>query len=259
MKLSRVCISVFFLSTFATVDAAERVSCTEGEALQEIARGRPADSIRHWDSLDQAQKAFRLDVLRLWGLRSANEKTCEVFAECTSSFIVLQLNSLKACSDSGEEGASILLGTIALTDAWGKKDIAVAQAEFQKARRAKSGLAQLGRAVVAKLRGDNVTARKFAAKAIARGAEVDDYLVGYLFKNGLLFPQDYREAAYWFARGAESNDWRAQAALAYMYTTGSGVDRNPQKAAELLRAVERNPASHSETDVRSVITDVKSQ
>ena len=237
-------------------EAAEPPACPEAAALQAVADGRIGDAIRAWKTQPRAEQALRLDILRTWGIEIEGGGTCFRSADCSKEFVSEQADRLRACAASRNVGASILIGTIALNELWSPRDLAAAHRAFSRARIAKSAIPELGLSVVAYLKGSERTSRKLAETAVSLHADVDEYFVGYFFKNAVMFVPDYREAAYWFGLGADRKDWRAQGALAYLYTTGQGVDRDPEKAAMLLREVKNNSASHSSEDKSGIITDV---
>ncbi len=50
------------------------------------------------------------------------------------------------------------------------------------------------------------------------------------------FPQDFAEAAYWYAKAADQGNSRAQRTLAFMYERGEGVEKDEARALVLYRA-----------------------
>ena len=65
------------------------------------------------------------------------------------------------------------------------------------------------------------------------GAE-EQYLRGVEFADGLGVPQNYAQAAQWFARAAEQNHAQAQLNLATLYRQGQGVNRDPAMSLQWL-------------------------
>ncbi len=108
--------------------------------------------------------------------------------------------------------------------------------------------------------GDRVKARTFIGNSIDFGAEVEsgpatmpievselkqgaesgDALaqnnLAYLYTFGLEVPQDYREAAHWYAIAAAQGFAAAQYNLGALYERGLGVPRDSSRAAEWYRA-----------------------
>lgn len=62
-----------------------------------------------------------------------------------------------------------------------------------------------------------------------------DYLLGYMYENGLGVPQDYEKAVSYYKSAADQNSEDAQYQLAYLYDMGCGVPQDYAKALELYQ------------------------
>jgi uncharacterized protein len=67
------------------------------------------------------------------------------------------------------------------------------------------------------------------------GLGVAQNKLGVLFYDGKYLPQNYKEANDWFEKGIKSNNAWSMRNLAKSYQLGSGVDRDPAKAADLYQ------------------------
>ncbi len=65
--------------------------------------------------------------------------------------------------------------------------------------------------------------------AIEGDAEAQ-FNLGLLYSEGKGVPVDYRQAAFWYRKGAEQGHTGAQYNLAHLYLDGHGVDKDPVKA-----------------------------
>ena len=76
-------------------------------------------------------------------------------------------------------------------------------------------------------RKDRVLWYKEAAEQGDHGAQ---YMLGYMYENGLCVKQDYKKAFEWYRKAAEQGRTEAQYALGHMYEEGFGVEQDYKKA-----------------------------
>ena len=113
---------------------------------------------------------------------------------------------------------------LALFTSWTKLKSSVAQTKesVNKVSRAASGIQQ------------KHTQESFEK---ALGGDLNAaYDLGERHYDGRGLPQDYQQAAQWFARAANLGHPKAQTTLGLMFLAGRGVRKNPTKARELLVA-----------------------
>ncbi|WP_319486236.1 tetratricopeptide repeat protein [uncultured Cohaesibacter sp.] len=79
-------------------------------------------------------------------------------------------------------------------------------------------------------RGFYLTAFALATKLAGLGDVPSQTLLGNLYLDGSGIPQDFKEAANWFALAADQGDREAQFSLGMLYARGQGVDKDLQKA-----------------------------
>lgn len=72
--------------------------------------------------------------------------------------------------------------------------------------------------------------------AANRGFVPAQALLGILLLEGREVPQDYAEAVRWLSAASEKGAPRARFNLGWMYATGTGVERDVQRARSLLEA-----------------------
>jgi hypothetical protein len=68
-----------------------------------------------------------------------------------------------------------------------------------------------------------------------RGDRTAQTILGQIYFGGLLAPQDYLAAAWWFRKAAEQGSFLAPYKLGLLYENGLGVPRDPAKAAGWYR------------------------
>ncbi len=77
---------------------------------------------------------------------------------------------------------------------------------------------------------DYQKARYWFEKAAEQGHAHAQFLLGYMYYEGLGVERDYQKTLYWLGRAAEGGDLEAQHTLGKMYFVGEGVERDYQKA-----------------------------
>ena len=123
------------------------------------------------------------------------------------------------------------------------KGISLNEAEIEAALAEIKGLSddavvKLGIAYVTGQDGKTKDDRKAVALfliASARGHLDGQARLGYMYHQGLGVVLDYREAARWIRKSAESGYAKAQYNLGLMYGNGQGVALDTEKALEWLR------------------------
>jgi S1-C subfamily serine protease len=95
-----------------------------------------------------------------------------------------------------------------------------------------------------------------------KGDAEAQYLVAYLYDDGLGVPHDLTEAAHWYRMAAEQNHTYAQFNLGILYADGIGVPRDPVEsyrwfmlAADTPDLVDRRDALNAADDVARVMSD----
>lgn len=168
-------------------------------------------------------------------------------------------------ANSGYHGAQEQLGELYLEGRLVEKSERAAAAWFEKAAHQGNREAQYQLAL---LLVDGQDLPRDSQKAIrwARAAADNDHpeatrLMGSLFFHGIGAEQADDEAALWFQKAANLGDAVSMGNLAWMHEAGRGVDRAPEKAADLyvqsLRAgndwpVTRPPAEWSSETVKAL-------
>lgn len=80
-----------------------------------------------------------------------------------------------------------------------------------------------------------------ALRPLAESGDADaQFNMGILHDTGQGVPQDYREAARWYAAAGDQNHPTAQYNLGLLYFEGKGVERDQAKALDLYRRAARN-------------------
>jgi hypothetical protein len=176
-----------------------------------------------------------LSVVDLWSPSlSGNVPAATVSPKLDSMF----LSELETCAEAGVVGANTLLGTVALVDrSLTKRN---ASEYFQASSQAKDPLAIAGRAIVLARARNWVAADREWNLALAIGRGVDEYFVGYQYASGQFMSRDYKQAALWFLKADENDDWRAARVLSFMYTTGLGVLKDQAEAERYRKRAEAN-------------------
>ena len=74
--------------------------------------------------------------------------------------------------------------------------------------------------------GDYATAMRLWRPFAEQGYADAQFNLGYMYANGIGFPQDYAEALKWYRIAAEQGHEEAQNNLGFMYGTGKGTTQN---------------------------------
>lgn len=146
-------------------------------------------------------------------------------------FALAALVMLAGCSDGEKEppagGQHAQLGPAAAAQAAAQAEKRAAE---EKNERAKT-LYATGRNEF-----DRTKAIEHFKEAASLGHAASCYELAVIYyRGGKDIPQDLAEAIRWLQAGVERGDAHSQQALAWAYYTGDGIEKNPAKAAELLK------------------------
>jgi len=94
---------------------------------------------------------------------------------------------------------------------------------------------ELQKAIEAYRRGDYATAFRHLKPLASQGYVAAQYILGYLYYDGLGVVQDHAEAGAWFSKAAEQGHARAQINLALMFEHGLGVPQDYTQAVAWYR------------------------
>lgn len=115
---------------------------------------------------------------------------------------------------------------------------AAAQAAAQAKKKAEQADKERARTLYATGRNefDRAKAVEHFKEAASLGHAASCYELAVIYyRGGKDIPQDLAEAIRWLKTGVERADAHAEQALAWAYYTGEGIEKDPSKAAELLR------------------------
>ena len=95
---------------------------------------------------------------------------------------------------------------------------------------------------------DHEAAFHWLSKAAAQGDPQAEYLLGFMYENGLYVARNVSRAVKWYKKSAQKGDVLAQYNLALIYKEGKGgVAKNMKEAFKWLRMVQ-----HEESKIASV-------
>ncbi len=190
--------------------------------------------------------SFRIDYRSRWDALSGADRN-------------LGTSMVLECARAGNGGAEMLLGIAYYTGIGVKPDLEAAMGYFGggESTTERSSVGLIGAAAVAHRLGREQEVDALLDKVISRSIGFSEYTAGAAFYLGIIFEQDYVQAARWLRRAADKGDSRAQGTLGYMYALGRGVEQDDQQAQYWLER--QGPVARSYEQTEIIIDGVSSR
>jgi TPR repeat protein len=260
-KIIKYCIALCLLCLCCSCIAwssghLEAYECVYEKEFDFVERQQYRQARELWtQDYDNGRNSLAIAAMDAWRLGGVSKSLEDLLPGMLGNERVITLpNSWERCIDNGSIGARLIAAIVYYNGFHGKADYGRAEALFREVAKHKHPVAFLGLGAIDHMRGMRVEANRSISQAIDYSDSLDEYIVGQLFLQGIIFKKDSKMAAYWYEKAAHKGSVKAQGMIGYMYAIGVGVEPDKEKSRYWLQLQKDNSDFVSDNE-RSIVVD----